>query len=176
MVYPGEDAYLDLTQRVSESADVPRTDIVRRIERRARHFQGWRGKETRLQPLRVQRYGVNGFYTFHYDLDRTVEDGNRVTTFTVYLVGNCTGGGTNFPRLQRPEDRRWCDVVECDDDDYPGVTFKPIAGSAVFWENMHPNGSFHRGVRHAGLPVKSGVKVGLNIWSWDFSWRPPPSL
>jgi len=39
---------------------------------------------------------------------------------------------------------------------------------------MHPNGSFHLGVEHAALPVKSGEKVGLNVWLWDPEWTPPP--
>ncbi|KAH8673937.1 2OG-Fe(II) oxygenase family oxidoreductase [Xylariales sp. PMI_506] len=49
-----------------------------------------------------------------------------------------------------------------------GVTFRPIAGNAVFWENFRPDGT-GRGwpdTWHAGLPVIEGVKVGLNIWSW----------
>ncbi|KAM0284406.1 hypothetical protein ACHAQH_001982 [Verticillium albo-atrum] len=49
-----------------------------------------------------------------------------------------------------------------------GVVFKVIPGNAVYWENFRPDGS-RRGWEetwHAGLPVKEGVKVGLNIWSW----------
>ncbi|KAE9372645.1 hypothetical protein N431DRAFT_505004 [Stipitochalara longipes BDJ] len=170
MIYPNGESIVDTSQRVSESAYVPRDDIVRRIEKRARSFQGWRGKNTQLQPMKTQRYRVNGFYNFHYDWDSTAQDGNRVTTFMIYLVGNCTGGGTNFPRLRRPDDPRWCNVIDCEDEEYAGVTFKPIEGSGVFWENMYPNGSFHHGVRHASLPVKSGEKVGLNIWGWDYDW------
>jgi prolyl 4-hydroxylase len=139
---------------------------------------GWRGNHTRLQPLKVQRYGPGGFYTFHYDWDALVEDGNRATTFMIYLVANCTGGGTNFPKLPMPEDARWCSVIECGEgrDGYEGVTFKPVTGSAVYWENIHPNGTLHLGVRHASLPVKEGVKVGLNIWSWDDAWRKPEEV
>jgi len=29
-----------------------------------------------------------------------VTRGNRVATFMVYIAGNCTGGGTNFPDLK----------------------------------------------------------------------------
>lgn len=104
-------------------------------------------------------------------LGRAHHRGKRVKTFMVYLAADCTGGGTNLTRLIRPG-RRWCSVVDCEDDEYKGVTFKPIPGSAVFWENMHSNGTLHRGVGHASLPVKSGPKMGLNIWSWDTDWRP----
>lgn len=49
-----------------------------------------------------------------------------------------------------------------------GVIFKPLAGNAVYWENFRPDGT-GRGwdeTWHAGLPVKQGTKVGLNIWTW----------
>lgn len=95
------------------------------------------------------------------------------------------GGGTEFPLLRRRGPReKWCKWVECptargarnsddqeDDSDLDeelGLVFKPIAGNAVFWENFRPDGT-GRGWEetwHAGLPVKKGVKVGLNIWSW----------
>ncbi|KHO10567.1 hypothetical protein MAA_11832 [Metarhizium robertsii ARSEF 23] len=173
-VYHGKNAHVDSDIRVSESAILEQDEVTRQIRRRARQFRGWHGNKTvAIQPLKVQRYSVNGYYSVHYDWDGYVTEGNRVATFMIYLVDSCTGGGTNFPRLRRPVDSRWCSIIECEDDEYPGLTFKPIAGSAVFWENMHSNGSFHRGVRHASLPVKSGEKVGLNIWLWDHAWRPP---
>jgi len=105
-----------------------------------------------------------------------MEQGNRATSFMTFLVANCTGGGTNFPFLPQPSDERWCGVIECDEqarDGFQGVIFKPVDGAAVFWENQHANGSLHKGVYHAGLPVRTGVKVGLNIWSWDLAWVRP---
>lgn len=95
-------------------------------------------------------------------------------------------------------DERWCRFIECDvqgenavqgkgdidSDDHAsaaakdreaargqsisGVVFKPLAGSAVYWENFRPDGT-GRGwdeTWHAGLPVVQGTKVGLNIWTW----------
>ena len=96
----------------------------------------------------------------------------------VYLEANCTGGGTHFPRLLRPRGNEWCKFIECDevgwagstsDDEAKleqGVIFKPIAGNAVYWENMRSDGTGYLESWHAGLPVRSGTKVGLNIWSW----------
>ncbi|KAK3348904.1 putative prolyl 4-hydroxylase alpha subunit [Lasiosphaeria hispida] len=174
-VWWGADGEIDPQSRISDTAILDSDDVTEQIKQRALRIQGWKGgKSTYSQPLRAQRYGVGGFYTFHYDWDKAVKRGNRVATLMVYLVGNCSGGGTNFPELQRPDDARWCEVVDCDDGDYEGVTFKPTVGAAVYWENMHPNGSFHMGVEHAALPVKSGEKVGLNIWLWDPEWTPPP--
>ncbi|KAL1860558.1 hypothetical protein VTK73DRAFT_7285 [Phialemonium thermophilum] len=176
-VYGGHEKRVDPQTRVSESAFMdPHDPVVRRIARRAREFQGWRNRTTIIEPLLVQRYRVDGFYSYHFDWDETLRRGNRATTFMTYLEANCTGGGTNFPFLPQPADDRWCDVIECDEpgrDGYQGVIFKPVRGAAVFWENLHPNGTGHKGVYHAGLPVKTGTKVGLNIWSWDKAWVKP---
>ncbi|KAI1125134.1 putative prolyl 4-hydroxylase alpha subunit [Nemania abortiva] len=177
-VYSSYDGSLvDNQMRVSESAWMDAKDpVVRSITRRAREFQGWRGRNASVEPLLVQRYHTDGFYNYHFDWDESRTQGNRATTFMSYLVGNCTGGGTNFPFLPQPTDDRWCDVIECDEegrDGYQGVIFKPVVGSAIFWENFHPNGTGHLGVYHAGLPVRSGMKVGLNIWTWDSVWVKP---
>ena len=154
--------------RISESAAIDRSDlVVRRLVKRAKDFQGRRGNS---EPLTVLRYHEGGFLNYHYDWDEALAPGNRVSTFMVYLEGDCIGGGTNFPYLPYPNDTRWCYAIECgevDRDGYQGVTFKPVPGTAVYWENFHPNGSGHLGVYHAGLPVKSGVKTGINIWSFD---------
>lgn len=115
----------------------------------------------------IQRYHVGGFYNYHFDWDHhhhhssslttttTTEGrlGNGITSFMVYLVADCIGGGTNFPFLYQPnDDTQLCNVIECDEerrDGLQGVIFKPIAGSAVYWENIHANDSGHKGVYHA---------------------------
>ena len=51
-----------------------------------------------------------------------------------------------------------------------GITFKPIKGNAVFWENLRADGTGYTETWHAAYPVTSGTKVGLNIWSW---YQPP---
>lgn len=175
-VYAGYgDGIVDPEKRISESAKLNSTDpIVRRIQQRAHSIVGWRGATIKPQALTLERYRVDGFYDYHYDWDPTLKKGNRVSTFMVYAVADCEAGGTNFPYLPRPNDTRWCDVIECTEegiDGFQGTTFKPRPGSAIFWENFYPNGTGHPNVYHAGLPVKSGVKVGLNIWFWDSAWR-----
>ena len=92
----------------------------------------------------------------------------------VYLSSGsvCEGGGTNFPRLEMPEDRRWCEFIECPGEsrgkDRPedGVTFRVRKGAAVFWTNFDADGRGYKETIHAGMPVRSGTKIGLNIWSW----------
>ncbi|KAF0331888.1 2OG-Fe(II) oxygenase superfamily protein [Colletotrichum asianum] len=171
-VYNGPEHFVDPKTRISESTILQPDIITRRIKRRATSFRGWRNNSTFIEDLKVQRYGFNGYYSFHYDWDKMTLKGNRVATFMVYLTDSCTGGGTNFPRVDKPVDQRWCGIIDCEETEYEGATFKLVAGSAVYWENMHANGSFHHGVRHASLPVKSGEKGGLNIWFWDMDWRP----
>jgi len=84
----------------------------------------------------------------------------------VYVAAeDITGGGTNFPLLNAPKDERWCKFIDCYEPWEAGVTFRPIPGNAVFWMNLHKEGSGHRGTLHAGLPPTSGKKLGMNIWT-----------
>jgi prolyl 4-hydroxylase len=175
--------------RKSEKAPLPRSQTVKCIEERARVFQGWR-PYTFIEKLWSQRYGVGGHYTYHYDWNTATRSSGRVSSFMVYLEANCTGGGTHFPRLVKPANRSWCRFIECEpettyssastsdasslqeiearkkEDLNAGVIFKPIAGNAVYWENMRSDGSGYFESWHAGLPVTAGSKIGLNIWSW----------
>ncbi|KAI2642902.1 hypothetical protein GGS21DRAFT_500137 [Xylaria nigripes] len=180
----GDKTHRNVTVRDSEVALIPRTDAVRCIEARARSLQGWRD-ELWIERLRTQRYGPNQHYAHHFDWGSGARGWGRVSSFMVWVQTNdIEGGGTEFPRLQRNgPDEPWCHWVECHDLQSAnagqksmkkegglstGVTFRPIPGNAVFWENFRPDGT-GRGWQetwHAGLPVKRGTKIGLNIWSW----------
>lgn len=165
----------DPAVRDSEVAMLEADDeVLRCIEARARALQGWRPR-LRIERLQLQRYGPAGHYKHHFDWHggRGVD---RISSFLVYVDANCTGGGTEFPRLgiesetlTRGEGRRWCQFVECDEDGNlqgAGVTFRPVRGNAVYWENLRADGEGYQETWHAGLPVLTGRKVGLNIWSW----------
>jgi prolyl 4-hydroxylase len=92
----------------------------------------------------------------------------------VYVDAECEGGGTEFPRIRMPDVRkgRWCEFLECDGVAAKmGITFKAITGNAVFWQNLDSHGRGYEETYHAGLPVLSGYKVGLNIWSWGLARR-----
>jgi hypothetical protein len=92
--------------------------------------------------------------------------GNRLTSFFVYVAaGNLTGGGTNFPILNQPYDEQWCEFLDCDEPWDNGVTFRPVPGNAVFWQNLLEDGTGDPATIHAGLPVTSGYKLGMNIWT-----------
>lgn len=85
-----------------------------------------------------------------------------------------TGGGTNFPLLDAPEDttERWCRFVNCDEPWENGVTFRPVPRNAVFWRNLRGDGSGDPRTLHAGLPVTSGTKMGMNIWTRERALSP----
>ncbi|KAL2817003.1 hypothetical protein BDW59DRAFT_182350 [Aspergillus cavernicola] len=165
---------IDKTKRLSDRALLPRDPTVRCIESRARSFQGWK-PHLYIERMWAQRYNVSGHYTHHYDWAGTAKGrgGDRISTFMVYLKAECVGGGTNFPRLRRPRGSGWCEFIECGEEvkeGVEGVTFKPIKGNAVFWENVGKDGVGWEETWHAAFPVESGEKVGLNIWSW---YQPP---
>ncbi|TVY28487.1 Prolyl 4-hydroxylase [Lachnellula hyalina] len=179
-VTSGTETSIQKDIRFSEVALVDRDEVVRCIEHRSRAFQGWR-PDLHIERLRTQRYGLGGHYKHHYDWSGGSREADRVSTFMVYVDADCEGGGTEFPRMKMPNvlKGRWCDFLECekngpdgDDDggggkgDDFGITFKPIKGNAVFWENLGADGRGYEQTFHAGLPVLRGQKVGLNIWSW----------
>jgi prolyl 4-hydroxylase len=194
----GPTHFTDPLIRLSEVATLPRTPTVQCIEARARSLQGWSRQTPQsqgwtlfgssapttphaedressrggimLERLKIQKYGPGGHYTHHFDWQGGAGTVDRVSSFMVYVDANCTGGGTGFPRLGRPGDRRWCRYIECGEEEeergHEGVIFKPVRGNAVFWENLRADGSGYLETWHAGLPVETGTKVGLNIWSW----------
>ncbi len=159
--------------RTSQSTDVRRDDTVRCIEERALTFQGFDTKESQLEPLQLVKYTVGEQYDFHTDwftdpqYYTSYNGGNRFSSFFVYVhVSNdTTGGGTNFPYVDPPKDERWCSFVECDEPYANGVTFRPRRGNAIYWENLTPRGDGDIRTEHAGLPVTSGEKIGMNIWT-----------
>ncbi|KUI58812.1 hypothetical protein VP1G_06070 [Cytospora mali] len=114
----------DQTIRDSEVAVIPRTDVVKCIEARARAFQGWR-EELWIERLRTQRYHPGGHYSHHFDWSSSRGGWGRVSSFMAWVDGSASddggddgglvGGGTEFPLLRRlsPDDR-WCRFMECD--------------------------------------------------------------
>ncbi|EME87641.1 uncharacterized protein MYCFIDRAFT_26183 [Pseudocercospora fijiensis CIRAD86] len=166
---------IDDKVRKSEKASIPRDHVVQCIEQRALSFQGW-PKDTFIERLWTQRYNVSGHYSLHYDWASSTKTSRRVSSFMVYAKDECRGGGTNFPRLERPKDERWCEngFVECGVESGEGVTFKAKKGAAVFWMNFDAEGRGYKETIHAGMPVLEGQKIGLNIWSWYQAGHQPP--
>jgi prolyl 4-hydroxylase len=158
--------------RTSQSASVPHDEVVACIQKRALSFQGFDTPATHLEPLQLVQYGQGQNYHLHTDWFTSSTQttaalgGNRQTSFFVYVKAeNVTGGGTNFPMLDAPSNDKWCEFVDCDEPWENGVTFRPRVGSAVFWQNLKKDGTGDERTIHAGLPVVSGKKVGMNIWT-----------
>ena len=160
--------------RTSQSATFEHDPVADCIRQRTAAFQGLGlPYETHIEELQAVKYAVSEEFRPHFDWWAEA-DNPRISTFFAYLAchsgnhtapGPCRGGGTQFPNYIKPVPSEWCDVVDCDEDKGPqGVAFNPILGNAIYWSNVHPNGSYHEGTLHAGMPVKEGVKVGLNIW------------
>jgi prolyl 4-hydroxylase len=135
-----------------------------------------------LERISIQRYDANGFFRHHYDWFGRAPRADRISTVNVFLkgVGECTGGGTHFPYLTMPpgaavgagtaesEAGGWCRILDCEAaaNGVGGVTFLPVPGNAIYWDNVRRDGSGYMETLHAGMPVTSGTKIGLNIWSW----------
>ena len=180
--------------RTSQSTNVPRDAVARCVEERALLFQGFDVAREQLEPLQLVRYGAGERYHFHTDWygapgaatrASAALGGNRLSSFFAYVAASASeddagddddgdsstainglkGGGTNFPMLEPPTDPRWCAFIDCDEPWENGITFRPIAGNAVFWRNLHEDGTGDQRNLHAGLPVVRGWKVGMNIWT-----------
>ena len=184
-VYDGKETKVDTIIRDSEVALIPDSDpTVQCIASRALSFQGY-PPNVYIEKFRTQRYGTGGHYSNHYDWTGASKSADRLSTFMVYLAAQgVEGGGTNFPRIAKPVPmpEEWCDFLECgaegiaesllaggDGDGLEGLTFKPVKGSAVYWDNLRPRSAGRGGYEetwHAGLPVRAGTKIGLNVWSW----------
>lgn len=153
--------------RTSSTSFIPFDDPVSAcIRKRAADFQGLLPVQ-KIEMLQVVRYLKDQEYRAHYDWGVASNvKAERLTTIFGILDAECENCGTQFSSISvdwSMEDPRWCDFVECDTLD--ALTFKAVPGSAVFWKNLHEDGSGDLRVLHAGLPVKEGRKLGLNIWT-----------
>uniref|UniRef100_A0A2M4BK34 procollagen-proline 4-dioxygenase n=2 Tax=Anopheles marajoara TaxID=58244 RepID=A0A2M4BK34_9DIPT len=140
-------------QRTSSSAwlDDPMHVYVRTVSRRTEDMTGltmWAAEE-----LQVGNYGIGGHYLPHYDYATPEEGkepyanigkGNRIATVMYYLTDVEIGGATVFPEI--------------------GVGVFPRKGSAVFWYNLHRNGTPDPRTLHGACPVMLGSKWVANKW------------
>ena len=107
----------------------------------------------------ILRYEAGQQYTPHFDACSETTDefhdcvdneknrgwGKRVYTFFIYLNDVEEGGETYFPLLEK--------------------SFKPKKATAILWHNLTDDQSkAHPYSKHAGMPVKKGVKWAINVW------------
>lgn len=100
------------------------------------------------------KYEIGGEYKAHMDafsIDSPVYEkhckdcGNRAFTSILYLNEDFEGGETDFPRI--------------------GMKVKPTIGSLFTWKNLDAKNILEPLSEHAGLPVKSGKKYAIVIWT-----------
>ncbi|KAF2790300.1 hypothetical protein K505DRAFT_327650 [Melanomma pulvis-pyrius CBS 109.77] len=160
--------------RTSDSCFLPGSDdLVSDIKLRAAKFM--RGLQfDGLEAVQLVRYTANQTINLHYDwyqgtppLDRNHKPYNRLASFFIYLQADCEGGETWFPNVtversvagQDTNEKLALQVSE----NGKGFTMRARPGSGLFWMNMQDNIGDRR-VLHAGLPVQTGTKIGMNIW------------
>ncbi|KAK0119636.1 hypothetical protein ONS95_011074 [Cadophora gregata] len=137
----------------------------------------------------IVQYGPGEHFSTHhdwYDRPQPLRDGsmdytggrwsfNRWGSFFVYLDEEAVGGETWFPHIEARtpvlssqgedsegggEKRKW----EKNTEEGRGTNFLPRKGNALFWVNLHGNGTGDERVVHAGREVKGGKKTAMNLW------------
>lgn len=130
------------------------------------------------EPVRVIQYERNEKIQVHYDWfpDTRNETGhhsmsarpnNRLGSILAYVEDDCDGGETYFPEVESMIESADSDKFSISDNG-KGLLVKPKKGNAIFWNNLHPNGTGDVRTAHAGMPVTRGTKVAINIWSYYF--------
>jgi prolyl 4-hydroxylase len=151
--------------RSSTSAILPEDPVVACLERRSLDFQGFL-PDSHIENLQTVKYEINDLFRPHYDWSSADINPRLSTIFGYIECDDCVGGSTQFPNIDWNFPPSWCKFVDCDSEDSrlsSGVGFKPIIGNAVFWVHHYTNGTGHPGTMHAGMPVRKGTKIGLNI-------------
>ncbi|XP_058444731.1 prolyl 4-hydroxylase subunit alpha-1-like [Malaya genurostris] len=129
--------------------------LVRTVTLRTMDISGLDDKG--FEALQINNYGIGGHYLPHYDWARQDGDvppfekiglGNRIGTVMYYLSDVEQGGATVFPVL--------------------GVGVFPKRGSAIFWYNLHHNGTGDRRTLHGACPVLLGSKWVANKWIHEY--------
>ena len=140
--------------------------VVSCIEHRSTDFQGSM-PQGHLEDLQVVKYDVNDQFRPHYDWASVMENPRISTIFAYLRYDDCTGGSTQFPRIEGAFPTRWCKFIDFEESkdglEAGGIGFKQIVGNPVFWSQLYPNGTGHPDVWHAGMPVRKGRKFGMNI-------------
>ena len=119
------------------------------------HWDYFNPNQYRTQPDVVERM----------DLRRR----NRMATLFWYIntLPEGAGGETFFPRALDGNGKSitpWRnDYKDC----RQGIKYPPVAGNAVLFYSLRPNGELEEHSMHGGCPVLEGEKWGANLWLWS---------
>lgn len=172
----GEDVSFGVDKdRRSSSAFIPHTDKVAKcLLKRTRSLLG-NAQHEHIESPQLIKYTGGEHFRPHLDTidpdkaekfhpDYTKRPWNRLLTALVYLGDNCTGGETYFPKVIGVGS-------DADGDKFSratnrsGLLVKPKKGNALIWKNLLINGSVDDRLVHAGLAIKSGEKLGMNLFT-----------
>ncbi|KAI8630795.1 hypothetical protein F5Y19DRAFT_34101 [Xylariaceae sp. FL1651] len=168
--------------RTSSSAGLPRDNpTVECVLSRAQSFMGTMIDPSRddIGPPQLVRYKAGQLFNKHhdwYDTPQPTRRGmrgrgrswNRIASIFAILEDECKGGETWFPYIDNTHSRRDDTKHLWRSHEEGGLAFRPVAGNALFWVNLHPNGTGDDRTIHAGLMVEEGLKTAMNIWPRKF--------
>lgn len=135
----------DARTSVGAAAKLGETELHRRIEARLAFLTNWPADHA--EGIQLLQYETGQEYRTHsdcFDRDkpgparRMLRGGQRVGTVVMYLNDVEDGGGTGFPSI--------------------GLKVNPRKGNALFFVNTDQYGFPDKLTKHAGMPVRSGVK------------------
>ncbi|XP_022215457.2 prolyl 4-hydroxylase subunit alpha-2-like [Drosophila obscura] len=118
--------------------------LTRRIARRVGDMSGFQLEGS--ERMQVINYGIGGHYITHKDwLDNfPATMGNRIATVLFYLTDVEQGGATMFIKAKHK--------------------VLPRRGTALFWYNLHTDGSGDWSTTHAACPIIVGSKWVMTQW------------
>ena len=127
------------------------TSTTKRVINRVGDITGLGTKDA--ERLQMANYGIGGHFVPHKDpygfiTDDWKHSGDRIATWLFYFSDVTSGGGTVFIDLE--------------------VAVSPVKGSALFWYNLHRNGTTDEKSLHAGCPVLVGNKWAGNLWIHEY--------
>ena len=108
------------------------------------------------EPNQAQKYEIDQEFKAHTDyftpggiqsVDEIRARGQRTWTFMIYLNDVEAGGATRFKKLEK--------------------TFKPVAGQALIWNSLTPEGDVNPWTVHHGMKVRKGHKYVITKWFRD---------
>jgi prolyl 4-hydroxylase len=130
--------------RTSDTAAFPwvgENPVIHALNRRIAAASGTSTEQG--EPLQVLRYRQGQEYKPHTDAVPGLEN-QRVMTMLVYLNDDFEGGDTEFPKL--------------------GITIRPRRGEGLLFRNVDEEGRADPSLLHAGMPVRTGVKLLASRW------------
>jgi prolyl 4-hydroxylase len=153
VVDPATGQHVPHPERISRGTHLEHqtSDVVKAIEARITQLFGFALNQQ--EAIQILHYQVGGEYKPHYDFfppadagsqAAIAQAGQRLATLIMYLNTPTAGGTTDLPNI--------------------GLSVTAKKGSAVYFENIAPDGNPDNYSLHAGMPVLAGEKWIATKW------------